>query len=75
MVRFILVSFAFLAFAFYEMSGGADFDAEALRQSRVDSPPVVETSDLEPTQTAQAPRLDPENVTRVSLSLTNVNDV
>ncbi|MEO0379879.1 MAG: SH3 domain-containing protein [Pseudomonadota bacterium] len=75
MVRFILVSFAFLAFAFYEMSGGADFDAEALRQSRVDAPPVVETSDLEPTQTAQAPRLDPENVTRVSLSLTNVNDV
>lgn len=75
MWRFILISFAFLAFVFYEMSGGADFNAEELRLSRVETPPVVETSNLETTQAAQAPRPDPEDVTRVSLSLTSVNDV
>ncbi|MEL6808404.1 MAG: SH3 domain-containing protein [Pseudomonadota bacterium] len=75
MWRFILISFAFLAFVFYEMSGGADFDAEELRLSRVEAPPVVETTNLETTQTAEAPRPDPEDVTRVSLSLTSVNDV
>jgi len=75
MWRFILISFAFLAFVFYEMSGGGDFDSEELRLSRVESPPVVETTKLEDTQTAQAPRPAPEDVTRVSLSLTSVNDV
>lgn len=75
MWRFILISFAFLGFVFYEMSGGGDFDSEELRLSRVETAPVVETSNLESTQTAQAPRPDPEDVTRVSLSLTSVNDV
>lgn len=75
MARFILVCFAFLAFAFYELSGGADFDADELRQSRVDAPPAIETSDLEPIQVTRVSQTDPENVTRVSLSLTNVNDV
>ncbi|MEO9573250.1 MAG: SH3 domain-containing protein [Tateyamaria sp.] len=75
MWRFILISFGFLSFVFYEMSGGADFDSEELRLSRVETPPVVETTNLENTQIAQAPRPVPEDVTRVSLSLTSVNDV
>ncbi|MEP1200118.1 SH3 domain-containing protein [Tateyamaria sp.] len=75
MWRFILISFAFLGFVFYEMSGGGEFDSEELRLSRVETPPVVETSNPETTQTAQAPLQDPEDVTRVSLSLTSVNDV
>lgn len=37
MTKFILVAFGFLGFAFYELSGGAEFDGEALRLSRVDS--------------------------------------
>ncbi len=75
MWRFILISFAFLGFVFYEMSGGGEFDSEELRLSRVETPPVVETSNPETSQTAQAPLQDPEDVTRVSLSLTSVNDV
>ncbi|MEP1354729.1 MAG: SH3 domain-containing protein [Tateyamaria sp.] len=75
MWRFSLISFAFLGFVFYEMSGGGEFDSEELRLSRVETPPVVETSNPETTQTAQAPLQDPEDVTRVSLSLTSVNDV
>lgn len=35
MKRFILISFGFLAFAFYEMSGGSDFDASAVRDARM----------------------------------------
>ncbi|WP_299723031.1 SH3 domain-containing protein [uncultured Tateyamaria sp.] len=75
MLRFILISFAFLAFVFYEMSGGADFDAEELRLSRIDAPAEVETTPLQRADLAPLPQPAPENVTRVSLSLTSVNDV
>ncbi|MFL4469959.1 SH3 domain-containing protein [Tateyamaria armeniaca] len=75
MMRFILISFAFLAFVFYEMSGGSDFDAEQLRQSRIEVVPAAEANEAQPTQIAQTPRPVPEDVTRVSLSLTSVNDV
>ena len=36
MVKFIAIAFGFLGLAFYELSGGSDFDGEALRQSRVE---------------------------------------
>ncbi|MEX0309627.1 MAG: SH3 domain-containing protein [Tateyamaria sp.] len=75
MTRFIIVTFAFLAFAFYEMSGGADFDPEETRLARIDPPLVVEEEKLE-TVTAQAPVPSLSNdVTRVSLNLNSVNDV
>ena len=75
MTRFIIITFAFLAFAFYEMSGGADFDAEETRLSRIDPPLVVDEDKLE-TVLAQAPTPAlPEDVTRVSLNLNSVNDV
>ena len=34
-MRFVLVSFGFLAMAFYELSGGADFDPEAHKAARI----------------------------------------
>lgn len=72
--RLILVTFAFLAFAFYQMSGGPDFDPVATRMARVDAPVVVEGE--QPQQVAvPASTALPENVTRVALSLTSVNDV
>lgn len=37
MVRFILVSFGFMAWAFYEMSGGAAFDPEEVRTARLEA--------------------------------------
>lgn len=81
MARFILVCFAFLAFAFYELSGGSDFDPEETRLARIDPPSDVRQQPLERTQVAQAqiapaPALSgSEDVTRVSLSLTSVEDV
>lgn len=35
MNKFILVSFGFMAWAFYEMSGGSDFDPEAIKTARI----------------------------------------
>ena len=40
MVKFIAIAFGFLGLAFYELSGGSDFDGEALRLSRVEVGPV-----------------------------------
>ena len=75
MARFIIVTFGFLAFAFYEMSGGADFDAEETRLSRIEAPVVVEEETLAPVAVADVAPALPENVTRVSLNLNSVNDV
>ncbi|WP_147110837.1 SH3 domain-containing protein [Tateyamaria sp. syn59] len=77
MWRFIIVTFGFLAFAFYEMSGGADFDPEATRMARIEMPVAVEPEKLErvvEAETELQPPL-PESVTRVSLNLNSVNDV
>ena len=77
LTRFIIVTFAFLAFAFYEMSGGADFDAEATRLARVDPPLAVDEDKLQTViAEAETPQpAVPEEVTRVSLNLNSVNDV
>lgn len=75
MARFIIVTFGFLAFVFYEMSGGSDFDAEETRLSRIDAPVVVEEETLAPVAVAEVAPALPENVTRVSLNLTSVNEV
>jgi hypothetical protein len=40
MVEFVAIAFRFLGLAFYERSGGSDFDGEALRLSRVKVRPV-----------------------------------
>lgn len=40
MSKFLIVFFGFLGFAFYELSGGAEFDGEALRLSRVEAGPL-----------------------------------
>ena len=34
-MRLILISFGFLAFAFYELSGGADFDPDAYKAQQI----------------------------------------
>lgn len=75
MARFIFVSFVFMAWAFYEMSGGADFDPEATRLARIDAPVTVEEEKLETVIAAAEPAPVPENVTRVALNLTAVDEV
>lgn len=67
MIRFILVTFAFLGWAFYEMSGGSDFDPTLARLTNVKTDPL-KAADLRQDETAS-------DVTRVSLNLTSVNDV
>lgn len=89
MVRFILVSFGFLGWSFYEMSGGSDFDASAIKQARLEaseSSPLMNQKKIyvqpEPVVVAAAPKVvvdtDPpleNSVTRVALNLTSLGDV
>ncbi|MEL7090155.1 MAG: SH3 domain-containing protein [Pseudomonadota bacterium] len=73
MTRLIVISFLFLGFAFYELSGGSDFDAEATRLSRIEAPEAVpEVVAAAPTRNVTAL---PENVTRIKLDLNSVEDV
>jgi len=70
MKTIILLSFGFLGFAFYEMSGGADFEPASVRMASLKS------SASEPTQSEDkvAEISAASNVTRVALDLTNVSD-
>lgn len=85
MFRFILVSLGFLGWAFYEMSGGSDFDPVATRMARIE--PLAETPFDAPAENSNQVVLasasgdvvdtDPfenEAVTRVSLNLTSLQD-
>ncbi len=85
MKRFILLSFGFLGWAFYEMSGGADFDAQEMRTARLEAAEAVKVAKAESKPAAavvvaKAPKVvvetDPPldtNVTRVSLNLASVS--
>lgn len=86
MKKFILLSFGFLGWAFYEMSGGADFEPASERMARLN--PVADTAVIaeaeEPTETIVAAVADTfvdtdpplaSSVTRVSLNLTSLEDV
>lgn len=67
MLRFILITFAFLGWAFYELSGGSDFDPQNARLTNVTTDPLKVS---EPTPAPEA-----VEVTRVALNLTSVDDV
>lgn len=81
-MRLILLTFGFLGWAFYEMSGGSDFESASDRHARLNPAPAVavEKVDDAPAQTvAQSEIIDtdpPEqtSVTRVSLNLTTLED-
>ena len=90
MKKFILLSFGFLGWAFYEMSGGADFEPASVRMAHLN--PVTETelvaaapstaatmqevvvADASPAFVDTDPPLN-NDVTRVSLNLTTLEDV
>jgi hypothetical protein len=82
MFRYILISFGFLGFAFYELSGGADFDPVATRMARLeaeaptpfDQPDTREETRLAAAEVAPLNQLDNETVTRVSLNLVSLQD-
>ena len=86
--RFIVLSFAFLAFAFYELSGGAEFDPAAIRTAKAEAAAAaeaerrmaearVETERPAPiARRAEVTRTEAEtgDVTRVALNLTSLSD-
>lgn len=86
MKTFILLTFGFLGFAFYEMSGGSDFEPKSVTMAR------LAPTEVKPEQVAEAPEAEPvvapaavintasitkidstPSVTRVSLNLTDVS--
>ena len=90
MKTFILLSFGFLAWAFYEMSGGEDFEPASERLARLEpetnEAPESAEAEAEVASLPEAPQAntlsfvdtDPplENeVTRVSLDLTTLGEV
>ena len=54
MIRFIVISFALLGWAFYELSGGADFEPRKPR------PEVAVAETAEPRRSAEADQRDPQ---------------
>lgn len=75
MARFIIATFALLGWAFYEMSGGADFEPRSARMAESAPMPASEAEGTaSAAATSPAIALD-TNVTRVSLNLTTVEDV
>ncbi|MEM6304855.1 MAG: SH3 domain-containing protein [Pseudomonadota bacterium] len=85
MKRLILLTFGFLGWAFYELSGGSDFESASDRQARLNPAPevvVTEVADSQEaqtteTQTAEVVDTDPPQTTevsRVSLNLTTLQD-
>lgn len=83
-MRYILICFLFMGWAFYELSGGADFDKEAVRETRMAAlalkePKPAPTPRPEPVVVTEAPVVvvdtDPpakSEPTRVSLNLTTL---
>ena len=87
MKTFILLTFGFLGFAFYQMSGGADFEPASARLATLDvteteeSPRPIEV--VAPVETTPAPEFNvasitkidsSANVTRVALDFTSAGE-
>lgn len=89
MKKFILLTFGFLGFAFYQLSGGAEFEPASARMAaaQLAETPAVKVADMPvaapkpaPVMTADAtPQIAPVNneasVTRVALNLTSLSDI
>ncbi|MDW3224609.1 MAG: SH3 domain-containing protein [Paracoccaceae bacterium] len=80
MRNLILVSFGFLALAFYELSGGADFDPVAARNAavlaRMDPDETSRTIDTASAEVAEPEAIEERpSVTRMALNLTSFEDV
>ncbi len=71
--RFIVISFVFLGWAFYQLSGGSKFDPEVTRMSRIEAPNEVETALLESSTPAE--RAAEINVEPVTLELATAQEV
>lgn len=88
MKSFILLTFGFLGFAFYQMSGGSDFEPASVRMAGVapETKVIVRASAEKPQSprsevidTASITKIsdrenDAQSVTRVALNLTSVSD-
>lgn len=72
MTRLIVLTFLFLAFAFYELSGGSQFDPVETRLARIDAAPEASRVADRSAGTTAATR--PE-VSRVALNLTGLERV
>ncbi|WP_295512835.1 SH3 domain-containing protein [uncultured Sulfitobacter sp.] len=66
MKRFILLTFGFLGWAFYEMSGGADFEpASAQRAAASPAPQSIETAEPTPKVASLAPQAVEQKLAKI----------
>ena len=90
MYRVMFATFGFLGFAFYQMSGGAEFNPDAVREARMQARETVEVAALEPAEDAGADAAPTAVVTqaatvqaeprseepeRIALKIASVDDV
>ncbi len=76
MFRFIVLTFVFMGWAFFEMSGGTDFDGEALRMSRIEVDQTTPTAPRTLLADVDTQRSYGEaEVTRVALNLATTSDI
>lgn len=78
MKSFVLLSFVFLGFAFFALSGGASFDPDTVRDERVaarvaEREARIEAKNLSPVPPASQ-RASNETVSRVSLNLASLDE-
>lgn len=73
-MRYVIVTFFFLGWIFYHMSGGADFNAEATRLARTKSSLDPDQNPIEPVR-GEIDIVIPENTHRISLDLNRAQDV
>ena len=84
MKRFILLTFGFMGWAFYEMSGGDEFESASDRIARLNPAPEVTVTEVDETPAVVTAEASPDvidtdppsndGVTRVSLNLTTVQE-
>ena len=75
MRRFIVISFIFMGWAFYHLSGGSNFDPETTRASRIDNPETVETAVLQSSAVAELAAEPEIEAEPIELELSSVEDV
>lgn len=76
MMRFILVTFAFLGWAFYELSGGSDFQPASARLTDLKADPLKPVVQADASQPERSVRQAPAaKVTPVALRLASVDEV
>lgn len=74
--KYVLISFAFMGWAFWELSGGSDFEPNSRAAVAMEEPVTssVSTARAEPEQAKSQPAVSPVPLVKASLSVEETNE-